>query len=100
MNPRIEFYKAGFSQRGNGFDMPVLRGTSKYQYNQGVAMCSAVFCGLFLQWRGFSKPLAIKGAKTLLKLGSEAIKEGATIKDVIKSTLKPTVGAVLGATVD
>ena len=35
-----------------------------------------------------------------LKAGSEAIKEGVTVKDVINSTLKPTVGAILGATVD
>ena len=42
----------------------------------------------------------MKGVKTLLIAGSEAIKEGVTIKDVIKSTLKPTVGAVFGATVD
>ena len=42
----------------------------------------------------------MKAVQTLLKAGSEAIKEGATVKDVIKSTLKPTVGAVLGATVD
>ena len=42
----------------------------------------------------------MKGAQTLLKAWSEAIKKGATVKDVIKSTLKPTVGAVLGATVD
>ena len=42
----------------------------------------------------------MNGIQTLLKAGSEAIKKGATIKDVIKSTLKPTVGAVLGATVD
>ena len=42
----------------------------------------------------------MKGAQSLLKAGSEAIKEGATVKDVIKSTLKPTVEAVLGAKVD
>ena len=42
----------------------------------------------------------MKGVQTLLKAGSKAIKEGATVKDVITSTLKPTVGAVLGATVD
>ena len=41
----------------------------------------------------------MKGNQTLLKV-AEAIKEGATVKDVIKSTLKPTVGSVLGATVD
>ena len=48
----------------------------------------------------FFKPVAIKDVQTLLKAGNEAIKEGATFKDVIKSTLKPAVGAVLGATVD
>ena len=48
----------------------------------------------------FLKPVAIKGIQTFLKAGSEAIKESATVKDVIKSTLKPTVGAVLSATVE
>ena len=42
----------------------------------------------------------MKGIQTLLKADSNAIKEGARVKDVIKSTLKPTVGAVLGAMVD
>ena len=42
----------------------------------------------------------MKGIQTLLKAGSEAIKVGATVKDGSKSTLKPMVGAVLGATVD
>ena len=44
--------------------------------------------------------MVMKGAQTLLKAESEAIKEGATLKDVVKSVLKPTTGAVLGATVD
>ena len=44
--------------------------------------------------------MAMKGAQTLLKAGSEAIKENTTVKHVIKSTLKPTVGTILGATVD
>ena len=42
----------------------------------------------------------MKGVQTLLKAGSKAIKEGATIRDVIKSTLKPTVGEILGATLN
>ena len=42
----------------------------------------------------------MNGVQTLLKAGSEAIKEGAKVKDVIKSTLKPPVGAVSGATID
>ena len=48
----------------------------------------------------FLKLMAIKDIQTLLKACSKAIKEGATVKDVIKYTLKFTVGAVLGATVD
>ena len=44
--------------------------------------------------------MAIKAAQTLLRAGSEAIKENATVKDVITSTVQPTVGVVLGATVD
>ena len=48
----------------------------------------------------FLKPVVMKGAQTLLKAGSEAIKEGAPVNDVIKSTLTPTEEAVLGATVD
>ena len=48
----------------------------------------------------FLKPVAMECVQPLLIAGSVSIKEGATIKDVIKSTLKPTVGAVLGATVD
>ena len=42
----------------------------------------------------------MKGAQTLSKAGSDAIKEGATVKDVLLSTLIPTVKAVLGAMVD
>ena len=42
----------------------------------------------------------MKNVQTFLKSCSEAIKEGATVKDVIKSTIKPTVASVLGATVD
>ena len=39
-------------------------------------------------------------AQTLLKANSKAMKEGVTVEDVIKSTLKCTIGADLGATVD
>ena len=100
MDPRIEFYKAAFTQRGAGFDIVVFRGTSRYQYGQGVGNVLRGILRFIPTVAQFLKPVAIKGAQTLLKSGSEAIKEGATIKDVIKSTLKPTVGAVLGATVD
>ena len=60
---------------------------------QDSAMCCAASGGFF-------RPVAIKGAQTLLKAGSEAIKDGATVKEVLSSTLKPTIGAVLGATAE
>ena len=37
---------------------------------------------------------------TILKASSEAFKKGATVKDVIMFTLKPTAGVVLGAAVN
>ena len=100
MDPRIEFYKAAFSQRGNGFGILVFRGISRYQYGQGVGDVLRDILQFILKVARFLKPVAIKGAQTLLKSGSKAITEGATIKDVSKSTLTPTVGSVLGATVD
>ena len=93
MDPRIELYKAAFTHHRRGFDLPVFKCISRYQYGAGF---EDVLRGI---WR-FFKPVAIKGVQTLLRAGSEAIKEGATVKDVIKSTVQPTVGAVLGATVD
>ena len=50
-------------------------------------------------WR-FFKPLDIKAAQTVFRAGSEAIKKTATVKGVIKSTVQPTLGAVLGVAVD
>ena len=93
MDQRVELYKEAFSHSGRGLDIPVFRGSHRYQYGQGFG---DVLRGI---WR-FFKPIAAKGVQTLLKAGSEAITEGATVKDVIKSTIKPTLGAVLGATAD
>ena len=100
MDPRIEFYKAAFSQKGNGFDFPVFRESSSYQYGQGLGDVLRGIVRYIPRVTQFLNLVAMKGIQTLLKAGSKAIKEGATVKDVIKSTLKPTVGAVLGATVD
>ena len=80
--------------------MPVFRETSKYQYSQGVGDVLRGILRFIPTVERFLKPVSIMGAQTFLKSGSKAIKEGATIKDVIKSTLKMTVGAVLGVTVD
>ena len=73
---------------------------SRYQYGQGVGDVLHGIWRFIPTMARFLKPVAIKGAQTLLKSGSEAIKENATVTDVIKSVLKPTVGAVLGGTVD
>lgn len=48
----------------------------------------------------FFKPVAISVAQTLLSAGSEVIKKSATVKDVIMSTVEPTVVAMLDASVD
>ena len=100
MDPRIKLYKAAFSQGGNGFDFPVFSETSRYQYGQGLGDVLRGIVHFIPRVAQFLKPVAMKGVQTFLKAGSEAIKKGATVKDVIKSTLKPTVNAVVGATVD
>ena len=42
----------------------------------------------------------MKGVQSIVKATSKDIKESATVKDLIMSTLKTTVGAVFGETVD
>ena len=93
MDPQIEFYKAAFFHQGTEFEIPGFRSTSRYKYNAGFGV---VLRGM---WR-FIKPVAIITDQTLLKAGSDAIKESATVKDVTTSTHQPTVCAVLRAKVD
>ena len=83
MDPLIEFYKAAFSKRGNGFDFPVFRGTSRYQYGQGVGDVLPGIVRFIPRVAQFFKPVAMKGVQTLIQAGIEAIKENATVKDVI-----------------
>ena len=78
----------------------MFRGTSRFQNGQGFGDVLRGIVRYLPRVTQFLKLVALKGIQTLLKTGSKAIKEGATVKDVIKSTLKLTVGAVLGATVD
>ena len=84
MDPRIEFYKAAFSQKGKGFDFPVFRGTSRYQYGQGLGDVLSGMMRYIPRVTQFLKPVPMKGIQTLLIHGSKASKKGATIKDVIK----------------
>ena len=100
MNPRNEFYNTAFSEWGNGLDILVFRGVSRYQYGQGVGDVLRGRLQFYPTVARFLKPVAINIAQTLLKFGSEAIKDGVTFKDVTKSMLTSRVGTVLGATVD
>ena len=100
MDPQIKFYKAASSQQGNNFDLPVFRGTFRYQYGQGLGNVLRGIGRFILRVAQFFNPVAMKSVQIRLIAGNKAIKKGATVKVVIKSTLKPTVGAVLGATVD
>lgn len=104
MDSRASYYKSVFEhQIGEGFDFPVYQGR---QYGSGFnvfhgrphygAGLGDVLGGI---WR-FFRPVAMSGAKSLLKASSEAIKDGASLKDVLKQTLKPTVGSILGSTAE
>ena len=74
MDPRTEFYQQAFSHRGNGFNIPLFRGVSRYQYGQGLGDVLRGILQFFPMVARFLKQVAIKGAQTLLKSGSEAIK--------------------------
>jgi hypothetical protein len=93
MDPRVELYKAAFSQSGKGGDIPKFYGSHRYQYGSGLG---DVLRGVYR----FFRPIAIKGVQTLLKAGGEAMKDGVTAKQAFKSSLKPALGAVLSATAD
>ena len=72
----------------------------RYQYGQGLGDVFRGIVQVIPSVTQFLKPVALKSVKTLLRAGSEAINESATVNNVIKSTLKPTFGLVLCATVD
>ena len=94
MDPRVELYKFAFNhQRGGGGDIPKFYGTHRYQYGQGFG---DVLRGI---WR-WVRPVATKGLEALLRSGGDSMKEGSTWKQALKSSLKPTLGAVLTATAD
>ena len=104
MDSRIKFYKAAYSGKGKVFDIVSI--LFSVQENIQVPRwprfrrCSSRHSAIQLKGDAIFKPVAMKGIKTIIKAGSKAIKEGSTVNDVITSSLKPTVGAVLGATVD
>ena len=100
MDPRVDIYKAALShQTGAGFDFSVYKGRSQFRISkprpirQGIG---DVFCGI---WR-FCRPVAMKGAQSLLKAGGEALKDGATVKKILTNMLKLSVGTVLATTAE
>lgn len=107
MYPRDSLFKAAFNyQSGANCDFSVYAGRNKL----GYSIAFLVYAGrpqygqgfndlLRVIWRFFC-PVAMENAKMLLKAGSEAIKEGATVKYVFSATQKPTFGAVFGATAE
>ena len=99
INSRIKFYKAAFSQRGNGFHIPVFKVTSRNQYGKGFHNVRCGIVQFILRVAQFLKPVAMKGFQTLIKACSKAIKTSATVNAVIKYTLKPLIGAVIIAPV-
>ena len=106
MDPRVEMYKAAFGQGGNGFDFPIYHGRS--QFGQGFDF--SVYRGRGQRGKGigdllrgivrFFRPVARTGLKTLLTAGSEAIKDGASVKDILSNTLKPIISSILTSTAE
>ena len=101
---KIWIYKVTFTRLPFLNEAAVLitgtRGTSRYQYGHGLGDVLRGIVYYIPKIANFLKLVVMKGAQTFLKAGSEAINEGATVKDVVMSVLKPTTGVVLGATFD
>ena len=95
MDPRVELYKNAFGGRqiGGGGYIPKFYGSHRYQ-NGGCF--GDVMRGLLRRFW----PVAKQGFAGFLRAGGESMKEGATWKEALKSSIKPTIGAVLNATAD
>jgi hypothetical protein len=93
MDSRVLLLKNSFGHRGGFVDLPVFRGSSRYQYGEGLGDVLRGF------WRMF-RPVLVRGAQTALKAGGEALTNTSSLKDVLRSTIKPTVGSLLGATAE
>ena len=63
MDQQIKFYKAAFLQ-GNGFDIPVLVGTSRYQYGQRLVNVLHNILKFIRKVAGFHKPVVMKRAQS------------------------------------
>ena len=95
MDPRVELYKNAFSGRqsgGCGY-IPKFYGSYRYQNGGGFG---DVMKGLLRRFW----PVAKQGFAAFFRAGGESMKEGATWKEALKSSIKPTIGTVLSATAD
>ena len=59
----------------------MFRGTSKYKFGQGLGDVLRGIVRFMPRVKKFFKPVSMKGVQTLLKAGSKANKERATVKD-------------------
>ena len=71
----LNFIRQPFLNEAMVSDITVFRGVSRYQYGQGVGDVLRGKLQFVPMVARFLKPVAIKGAQTLLKSGSEAIKK-------------------------
>ena len=93
MDPRVDLYKNAFGGRqiGGGSYIPKFYGSHRYQNGGGDVM------------RGLLRrfwPVAKQGFAAFIRAGGESMKERATWKEALKSSIKPTIGAVPYATAD
>jgi len=88
MDPRVQVYMNALGQRGGGGSIPVFRGAYRYQYGQGFG---DVLRGI---WRSFF-PVVVRGAQSFFNAGATTLKKGGTVGEVLKSGIRPALGAVV-----
>ena len=92
----MELYKNVFSGRqSRGVFGYILKFYGSYKY-QKVGGFGDVMKGLLRRFW----PVAKQGFAAFFRAGGESMKEGATWKEALKSSIKPTIGTVLSATAD
>ena len=85
------FVYNGRSQFGQGLNFPVFQGCAKH--GQSI---EDIIRKVWL----FFRPIIFNETAAALKAGGEPFKHGATVKEIITSTLKPTVKTVLATTLE
>lgn len=87
-NPQVELFRSAMLRQSGGGDIQVFRGATRYQYGQGFG---DVLRGI---WKVIV-PVAMRAGKTLFKVGAQAVKEGSTPGDALKSAIRPALRTVL-----